>query len=218
MNSRAFTLVELVVTIGLILVLAGLTLSVSVAIVYGSEVRQTETTLRLLDQAVREWQVQADRQLTYGPTSYHDILAPTTHDVAEAAPRVTAKLLANISRSDAVKKILSQIDPDALRDEPDADDPTGPRLLLVLDAWGNKIGTVMPGMTWEEEESLGVPPSPHDDDGTIRTIIEIDCGVATNRQICFVSSGPDGAFGVADSTSPQFEQSKDNLFSVKPEQ
>ncbi len=215
MNSRAFTLVELVVTIGLILVLAGLTLSVSVAIVHGSEVRQTETTLRLLDQAIREWEVQAGRQLTYGMNNasgdQFDIQEPFSHDPSLVEmEKATADFLAIISRSDAIKKILGQIDPDAMVRVENEFDPAS-STIRILDAWGNGIVAVMPGRTWETGDT-----ELRDADGTIQTHTEEDCGVAPNRQICFVSPGPDGHFGKLQAAqgSDELEQTKDNVLSV----
>jgi len=65
-HRRGFTLVEMTIVIGIIILLAGLTLAVSVSVVQGSEIRQTELTVRLLDAAIQEWQVLADRQISYG--------------------------------------------------------------------------------------------------------------------------------------------------------
>ena len=54
-----------------------------------------------------------------------------------------------------------------------------------------------------------------DADGTIRTYNEGFYGVAKNRQVCFISAGPDGVFGrlYAPEGSPDFEQTKDNVYS-----
>jgi type II secretory pathway pseudopilin PulG len=65
-TAAAFTLVEMVIVIGVIILLAALTLAVSVAVVEGSEVRQTESTIQLLDTAMREWEALADRKIQYG--------------------------------------------------------------------------------------------------------------------------------------------------------
>ena len=65
-HARGFTLVEMTIVIGIVILLAGLTLAVTVSVVQGSEVRQTELTIRLLDSAIQEWEAQADRQVTYG--------------------------------------------------------------------------------------------------------------------------------------------------------
>ncbi|MHC5015700.1 MAG: type II secretion system protein [Planctomycetota bacterium] len=66
--TKGFTLVEMVIVIGVIILLAALTLSVSVAVVEGSEVRQTENTIRLLTAAIQEWEAQADRQARVSST------------------------------------------------------------------------------------------------------------------------------------------------------
>ena len=65
MGHRSFTLIELVVVIAVVLLLAGITLSVSVAVVEHAELRRTDTTMRLLDAAVREWELAADRKLSW---------------------------------------------------------------------------------------------------------------------------------------------------------
>ena len=69
---RGFTLLEIVVVISLILFLVGLTLTVGVTVIERSEITQTENTMRLLDMALQEWEIAADRKLSWG----RDGLAP----------------------------------------------------------------------------------------------------------------------------------------------
>lgn len=216
MSRRAFTLVELVVTIGLVIVLAGLTLSVSVAIVQGSEARQTEMTLRLLETALREWEVQSERQVTYGKddepftNDRYEIQEEAAVPDEDESQRTTAELLAIISRSASARQILSRIDPDFMIEEEDA---AGIRRMKLFDPWGKKIYCVFPGRAWVQGDS-----NVRDADGTIRTQTEDLCGVAKNRQICFVSPGPDGRLGdlSMDKESEEFQEARDNLYSYEP--
>lgn len=108
---RSFTLVEMVVTIGIIVVLAGLTVSATVALVERSEIRQTENVLRLLDTAVQEWEAEADRKLTWG---VWDPGSGRTYDMYDAVPHVytVSEALFRINKSESVRLIVGQIDPD----------------------------------------------------------------------------------------------------------
>src|SRR5262249_42799804 len=65
MNRRGFTLVEMVIVIAIIVVLASLTFAVGTAVMANSEVRQTTATIKLLDAAVKEWETQADRKISF---------------------------------------------------------------------------------------------------------------------------------------------------------
>mgnify|MGYP000110480133 CR=1 FL=1 len=58
---RAFTLVEMVVVISIIVMLVGLTIGVSVILSRKSEERETESVLKLLDLAMTEWETAAER-------------------------------------------------------------------------------------------------------------------------------------------------------------
>ncbi|MHC5047299.1 MAG: hypothetical protein ACYTGY_12175, partial [Planctomycetota bacterium] len=127
----------------------------------------------------------------------------------------TAWLLAIISRPASVKQILAQVGPEFV--EPiDFTDPNDNVLATFefTDAWDSPIVAVFPGRTWVNGDDTNFSYY-RDTDGTIRTPLEDVCGGATNRQICFVSAGPDGEFG--DLTQPPdtdaFKQAKDNVYS-----
>ena len=66
MTRRAFTLMELVIVVGIILLLAALALSVSTALLARTERQKMADTLSILDAAVREWEASNGRQLTIG--------------------------------------------------------------------------------------------------------------------------------------------------------
>ncbi len=214
-TRRAFTLVEMVVVIGIIVVLAALTFAVGVAVVQNSEVRQTEATIKLLDAAVREWESQSDRKVSYGrdsnaPTvAVYDIQQPDP-EVPDDARTITDELFAIIGRSAQVEEILAKVDPQFLkREQVDVNGQPIDRLRFY-DPWGKPIVAIMPGRPWVTADTYD-----RDADGTIRTDIERVCGRTANRQICFVSPGPDGEVGdlSADEDSAEYALTKDNIYS-----
>ena len=218
MNGRraGFTLVELVVAIGIVVLLAGLTLSVAVKVIEASEARETETTLRLLDQAVKQWEVTADRKVTWWDEEYDQQGPPDWRDRADlhsSTPPVLiiTELLSVIGRSTEVLSVLAQIDPavvarytadsypdwiQTMEEKESMDEFDGS--ITILDAWGTPIYATHPGRADDPivfpHEPPGYPPAV-DPDGTIRTYNERDYGIAPNRQIVFVSAGPDRRFG-----------------------
>jgi prepilin-type N-terminal cleavage/methylation domain-containing protein len=225
--TRGFTLVEMVIVIGVIVLLAALTLSVSVAVVQGSEVRQTENTIRLLTAALQEWEAQADRKITYGiydqpygQGEQYEIHQPVysgdLDQFLDESHVATRWLFSIISRPSSVKQILAQVDPEFVVQDTVTDNIGNEFDTFVFsDAWGKPIIAVFPGRTWADGFD---PVLDRDQDGTLRTPIEKVCGVTTNRQICFVSGGPDGSYG--DLTAPpdtdDHEQAEDNLYSYEP--
>ncbi len=221
-HARGFTLVEMTIVIGIVILLAGLTLAVTVSVVQGSEVRQTELTIRLLDAAIQEWEAQADRQVTYGidgqPYGQFEV-----YEISQEGDGafVTNSLMAILVRSQGAKQILAQIDPEFtsfLAFDHD-DDTTTPNVetLIVTDAWGFPFSAVLPGRVWVSDpvEDFGYL---RNRDGTIQTETEQFCGVATNRAICFVSAGPDGELGNLGPAARDDARklAQDNLYSYIP--
>ena len=138
MRTRSgFTLVEMIITIGIIVLLAGLTLSVSVAVVRGSEARETETTLRILETAIREWEVQSDRRVSYGKV---DEPQGAQYEVDVDAGEYLSQLIAIIRRTPTVKEMLARIDPEFA-----VQDPNDPQRLQIFDAWDRQLAAVFPG-------------------------------------------------------------------------
>jgi len=231
--ARAFTLIELVVTISIIIVLVSLTVYAGVALIGRSEVRRTQDTLASLDQAMREWELTASRSVSLGE---NDIPSFAAYDINEGelvnppdfaglpmgyADDVTRKLIDIIARSQPVKEIIAQMDPKRVKR--DADD-----YLVILDAWDKPIRAIHPGRDHLGAMEVFVAGDA-DDDGTIEGpdiqpsfgYGELAHGVALNRRIFFVSAGPDGRFGnlSADADEPEeYAQAGDNIYSYKPEQ
>jgi type II secretory pathway pseudopilin PulG len=242
-SRAAFTLVEMIITIGVIVLLTALTVSATVALSRKSEVRQTENMLRLLDMAVQEWEIKADRKITWGDG--------TNYEMRDGTPHVftATEVLRRIRSSDVVRSFLAQIKPELLYEynygdtgeippwlptTPDQDDPDPNKAqarmqflseawdgqLAVLDPWGVPIRAVHPGRVFE----LGDPGEP-DPDGTIYLDdpmgygVELFYGRARSRRIRFVSAGPDGKFGnlSLDHDAPLHEQAHDNIYSYPVE-
>ncbi len=235
-SSRSgFTLIELVVVIGIMLLLLGLTLSVGVAVRTQSETRETENILRLLDTATQEWERSADRQLSWGKDgtpngSVYDMRGEVAQPPLTPEILVITELLQTISRPSAVKQIVAQIDPNFIHtyrageypawiqmpDESEMDKFDGE--ITVLDGWGWPIYATHPGRVRDPNVFNIDTLYPSDPDGTVHTYNEDLYGVARNREVCFVSAGPDGEFGVM--SQPDDELTKDNLYSypVRPPQ
>ncbi len=209
-HRRGFTIIELVVTLGLVLLLAGLTASVGVAVVEKSERSRTENVLRLLDAATSEWELAADRKLRWW--QYFD----PGRDVADVHADtqdvlIITEILDIVTRPATVRSTVAQIDPELVYrytagqypswiDSPQERSEVARRFggsITVLDAWGTPIYATHPGRTWTEADRLGNYPLQlqRDADGTISTLNEAMYGIAPNRRVVYVSAGPDGYFG-----------------------
>ncbi len=204
----AFTLVEMVIVIGIVILLAALTLAVSVVVVEGSEIRQTEATIKLLDAAVNEWEAQSDRQVTWGmnnqpfPNMVYEMQDGTPHAF------LISELINVMGRSSQIKDILAKIDPDFvhrydssnppppwIRNIPPGDpDPNSANTLsyynsgdwdgslAILDAWGTPLRVVHPGRLWDPTvfaTDAGEQPDP---DGTIRLTLTYGGGTYGTEQ------------------------------------
>jgi prepilin-type N-terminal cleavage/methylation domain-containing protein len=234
-SRRAFTLLEVLIVVGVILILASLVVAVSTALLKRAEKTQTETAMNIVESAMNEYEAVMGRPLTYdGATTplagaTLDIIEPanptgvpspngTTIGRARAQGVYALNLLQQI---DSVRPILAGIPQDLLRDDKTTYPATTtgyqpsqkPRSELV-DTWGNRILFVFPGRPYRFGVDTGLP----DPDGTVRTATENLFGVCANRRICLVSSGPDGLFGIDNEISPNPTQAlrdaarADNIF------
>ncbi|MHC4428113.1 MAG: prepilin-type N-terminal cleavage/methylation domain-containing protein [Planctomycetota bacterium] len=220
-RSGGFTLVELVVALGVVLLLAGLTLTVGVKVIEASESRQTHQTLTLLEHSILEWELTSQRKLSwFDYTDMYDY--PQFQDSADVhwdTPEVLiiTEILAEVDRTEGVRKILAQIDPKLvyryqageypawIDTDPERQEIDGrfDGAITVLDAWGTPIYATHPGRA----ARAGDPRV--DPDGTMRTYNEVGYGVAPNRQVVFVSAGPDRRFGL-DNEYPHLQGSDRN--------
>ena len=221
-GPAGFSLIELVIVLGLILLLAGLALSVSVAVIEQSERRQTQTVLALLDTAVKEWELTAERKLSWWQRGDDPGTADIRSDTEEVL--IITKIRDVISRSEHVKRIIAAIDPDLVYTyRPDTyppwietpqervqqdDFPDG--ALTILDAWGTPLYAIHPGRSWTPADRTKYRT--RDSDGTITTDNEDRYGIAPNRRVVFVSAGPDRRFGLVEEVqhlpTVQWEEAK----------
>lgn len=219
--ARGFSLVELMIVIAIIIVLIGLVLAVSTALLRKSEERVTRNVMQSLDLAVREWERQVDRPVTFqhavAETGAWDVpYNPTLTSATKAGwpsgegllpPPYNTSLRAQrslwfydlIAQHSTAADILSKIPEDHYRrTRTTAANPVYFTLREVLDGWGNPIYAVFPGRLWGTGPSADTNPA--DIDGTMRCQQEIDVlGAATvaaaqcrNKQVLFVSGGADG--------------------------
>jgi prepilin-type N-terminal cleavage/methylation domain-containing protein len=211
-HHAGFTLIEMVVVIGIIVLLAALTIGVVSALTRGSETRTTENALHLLTMAYDEWKTTSERDLSYGIDDVPQ--AGVVYDIAQQAPNgsnehePTDELLDDIKANTQSRDILANIDDDLLK-APTAAHPDS----AMLDAWGTEIVTVFPGRLWVQGFDA---PALKDQDGTIRTEFENAFGVCTNRRVRFVSAGPDGRIGdmqLGLANPPADPDAADNIYS-----
>lgn len=228
----SFTLIEMVIVIGIIVLLAALTFAVGVAVHQNSEARQTQATISLLDAAMKEWEAQSDRKLMWtdttnpgDPGDFADIHASTQGILS------VTEVLGVITKVSQVRELIARIDPQFIYTykppayppwirtpaEQSQVDALPANSITVLDAWGTPIYSTHPGRLWGAGPSPD-PPADRDADGTLRTDAEKVCGVTANRQMCFVSPGPDGQVGNLNlpHDSPEWSQAQDNLYSYTP--
>lgn len=236
-SRSGFTLIELIVVVGIIIFLVGLTVTTAASITRQAEHRQTENTLRLLDLAMTEWETESGRKLTWedhfdakNAYSTHASSAELHFDTPEIL--LISELLDVVERVQASRDILRQLDPE-LTYRYSTDDPASwlspaerskvnsefVGSLTVLDAWGTPIYATHPGRLHDPVDFPYDASRIRDEDGTIRTYNEDKYGVALNRRVCFVSAGPDGEFGymAENPESPAFKQTLDNVASYQPE-
>jgi prepilin-type N-terminal cleavage/methylation domain-containing protein len=104
----------------------------------------------------------------------------------------------------------------------DWDDVPGSPGLAVLDAWGKPIRAIHPGRVANPAPPFNDNPNTVGTDGTIFIEstnfngMEEVYGVCRNRQVTFVSAGPDGKFGSLSAAegTPEREATKDNVYST----
>lgn len=234
-----FTLVELLVAIGVIAVLASLVVAVGTGVLARSERTQMEGAYQSLDQAILAMEESRGQPLVFNRRrsmtdparqdgmqfSDVDELPPNFVNEAYIMPRLLALLAAN----NAAWASLSAIHPDLLRRE-EKTWPDGHRTIWNLrDPWGQQVAVIPPGRaatrgemrkardavraggTTAAADPLGIGIDFADD--TVRTIDEVNVGVScAGRRWLFVSTGPDRVWGRAGSSGAW----QDNVLNYEP--
>lgn len=240
--TTGFTLVELLVVIGIIAILASMVLAVSGGVLATSERKQVEDTFTLLNKAIQEMELTRGQELVFSrKKNASDASELTFYDVEENPSATTAyimpKLLALLKSNDRSREFINKINPDFLKQS-----GVGTTAILdLVDAWGNRIAVVPCGRPATEREmrsayrtvgSVKGNPITADPlgigidsiDRTVRTEDETYLGVCSGRRWTFVSRGPDGSLGVPawnttatakqrDGNSDGIDDWGDNIFS-----
>ena len=183
---RAFSLLEIVVVLGVILLLAALVLAVSGSVLAASERRETENVMRLLEQATLEWEQALGRPINYGPKAEPGLTGVPARDVYEenfAGSWMSCVLMQRFGENERTRDIVSKIPetysrkwrngdpalPTTWASTAIATDPnqmpnpiqstTSSGVPLVLDAWGFRIGVCFPGRPWRNGTGLSTTNS-----------------------------------------------------------
>lgn len=211
---RAFSLLELVVVIGIIVLLAGLVLAVATGLLTQSEERQARSAMLLVDEAIEEWQLSTGRPFSYGKNGtpfganydFQDTLADN---------QTIVEMLRAVSGPEQGRTVLSRVDQNLLRPVSDPSNPNGAPLRELVDPWGARVVVVFPGRAWLSID--GVPANTKDSDGSLRTAQEKRLGICRNGKILLVSAGPDGQLGDRSGNDSAKKLAGDNVYSYEPE-
>lgn len=172
-SARAFSLLEIVVVLGIILLLAALVLAVSGAVLAASERRETENVIRLLEQATNEWEQALGRPINYGPKVEPGLTGAPARDVYEenfTGSWMACVLMQRFGENERTRDIVSKIpetysrrwrtgDPglptnwgniSAVATNPNRMPSGNGNVPLVLDAWGFRIGVCFPGRPYRD--------------------------------------------------------------------
>jgi prepilin-type N-terminal cleavage/methylation domain-containing protein len=151
-DRAGFSLVELLVVIGIIVLLAALVVAVSAGLSQQSEIRQTQMLMGRVEVMLQEWETAADRQLTWGEDTKTDVGANddrAKYDLQKTTPHIMSvtELLQTVARNSEVKSHIGQFQPDQVyRFDPaaayptwiasgDPDDPDPASLGSAIDTW-----------------------------------------------------------------------------------
>ena len=176
---RAFSLLEIVVVLGVILLLAALVLAVSGSVLAASESRETENVMRLLEQATLEWEQALGRPINYGPKAEPGLTGVPARDVYEenfAGSWMSCVLMQRFGENERTRDIASKIPetysrrwrtgdpalpnvwgnvtPDGIATNPNRMPSGNGNVPLVLDAWGFRIWVCFPGRPWRDISGL----------------------------------------------------------------
>ncbi len=230
-HARGFSLLELVVVMGIILVLIGLVLAVSGALTAGAEKRALEQSFAILDSAVQEWQQEMGREMTFRRTvpvaGFTTDPVTLDHDQNPNTPMITLgwdvqevptaqadtqsrTFLDVLLYSERPREILANL-PEKLLRNAGFNTTTQQPIQELIDPWGKPVRVVFPCREWGK--GTGPDTGAADIDGTVRSLQETQLGSCLDRRIRFVSAGPDGVFGdiTQPTSSTLYKLSEDNI-------
>jgi type II secretory pathway pseudopilin PulG len=219
-----FSLIELVVVVGIIITLISLVLAVSTLLIQANESRQLEAAFATLDSAVQEYEQVVGRPLTYQDRTEQAVrgsfdipydvdfninalegfygangageacICAATGD-SHGWEKSIVRLFQLMARTESAEEIIAKLDPSLFL-------PV--RLSNGLPLPNNQSLTTLVD-PWGATVAIVMPGRkwrdsdqgnlPLDADGTIRTSLESKIGVCRNGKPLFVSAGPDGDIG-----------------------
>jgi type II secretory pathway pseudopilin PulG len=219
-----FSLIELVVVVGIIITLISLVLAVSTLLIQANESRQLEAAFATLDSAVQEYEQVVGRPLTYqdrteqavrgsfdipydvdfninalegfyGATGAGEACICAATGDSHGWEKSIVRLFQLMARTESAEEIIAKLDPSLFL-------PV--RLANGLPLPNNQTLTTLVD-PWGATVAIVMPGRkwrdsdqgnlPLDADGTIRTSLESKIGVCRNGKPLFVSAGPDGDIG-----------------------
>jgi len=231
-RRRGFTLVELLVVIGVIAMLAELLVTAASAVARRSEIQQTRTVLNMLDLTMEEWHAVTGRSISIGTgPGYEMQMVPDQWGIF-----VITELLDVVLRVESARNVFASLPPRFVHRYSAGEHPPWIAFsaelrhlvdtrydggVTVVDAWNWPIYATHPGPVWQRHYHANV--FHRDEDGTIETPFERRYGVCRGRKFCFVSAGPSGDFGSMTETESPFpgglppaEAILDNIYSYQP--
>ena len=219
-----FSLIELVVVVGVIITLISLVLAVSTLLIQQNEARQLESAFATMNVAVQEYELAVGRPLTYqdrfeqgdgrfdipwivdlgvgglgpfyGASGAGNACNCSSTQDTHGWEKTIVRLLQLLERTDAAESAIAKLDPSLFRPLELQNGLPLPSN-ASLSTLEDPWGAAVAVVMPGRRFRDGVDESTfdRDADGTIRTLMENKLGVCRNGQLLFVSAGPDGDIG-----------------------